>query len=231
MSLKKLGIIGGMGPLADETFIFLLHICANAKTDQDYIPFILDGNCSRPDRSAFLCKKSSESPFESLKSSTKMLVESGCDAIVMPCNTAHFWYEELKEIVPNEIYFPSMIELSLENCAKKCYEVMLLSTDGTRLCGIYSTLAPKFGIKITHPPKHLAVMTSQLIASVKSGKNSNIAPLLTECKKYCKNVILGCTELSRAYLNTKQSFGLCITDSLQILAQCIVSKFEKYSNL
>ncbi len=227
--MNKLGIIGGMGPFADEAFISLINSYCPESTDSKHIPFLLDGNCARPDRSDFICKKSRNSPLDSLLTSTRMLVRCGCDCIVIPCNTAHFWYSDIKELLPKYIDFPSIVSLSVNACAKKSQSAILLATDGTRLCGIYDRACQMSGIKLVSVPKGLSSLTRDLIFSVKAGKSADISSLLHESSYYCDSLILACTELSYALLKSQRAniLGLNITDSLSVLAQYVLKKYYK----
>ncbi len=218
--MNKLGIIGGMGPLADESFIKLLNTCSSGGTDSSHIPFILDCNCARADRSTFLCGSSADSPFDSLKESIKNLLSFGCNALVMPCNTAHYWHKELKAYIPPSIPFPSMPVLTASSAAEKSSHAMLLSTEGTRLCGVYDEYFEKFKIKSITPTDEIISLTSNVIHDVKSGKAVCISSLLRLCSEHTDSVILGCTELSRALLESSEPIPhkLCITDSLSVLA-------------
>ncbi len=226
--MKKLGIIGGMGPFADQAFLSLLNSLTNGTGDQDHIPFLLDGNCARPDRSDFICKKSKLSPFLSLSSSADMLARCGCDCIAMPCNTAHFWYCKIKKRLPQCIDFPSIISLSVNSCAKKSNSALLLSTDGTRLCGLYSRECALRGLTLPLASEKLISMTRNIILSVKSGENTDISELLYESSKYCDSVILACTELSAALMtSTELPKNMTITDSLSVLARYVAEKYFK----
>ncbi len=229
--MKKLGIIGGMGPFADEAFISLLNSYSHAVCDNSHIPFLLDGNCLRPDRSDFICKKSGASPLNSLISSARMLVRQGCDCLVIPCNTAHFWYHNMKSRLPRCIDFPSIVSLSAEACAKKSKNTLLLSTEGTRLCGIYERECKSKGVRLITAPKNINSMTNEIISSVKSGKKTDISTLLKESSAHCDSIILACTELSYALLEnySEQVQGLKITDSLSVLARYVIERFYKRS--
>ncbi len=227
--MKKLGIIGGMGPLADEAFISLLHSYAKCKRDCDYIPFLLDGNCLRPDRSDFICGKSHFSPLNSLLYSARLLVQADCDCIAMPCNTAHFWYSDIRKIIPPSIDFPSIVSLTVSACTKKSKTVLLLSTDGTRQSGIYERKCKASGLELISIPEKIKALTKEIIFSVKSGKSPDISELLQECSAYTNSVILGCTELSHAIIKSSGKYceRLSITDSLSVLAKYVLERFYK----
>ncbi len=216
-----------MGPLADETFVQLLNSCTNGAGDASHISFMLDCNTTRPDRSEFLCQKSFLSPFESLKKSVDMLINCGCDMLAMPCNTAHFWYEELSKDLPTGVDFPSMPSLTAMTASRYSSSAAVLSTEGTRLCGIYSKEFASYGIKELRLPTDISCAASNAIYNIKYGKSIDPSNLLQLCSEHTDTVILGCTELSRAILNSSSPIphGLTVIDSLSVLARYLGERY------
>ncbi len=91
---KVIGIIGGMGPLAGiDLYNKILNRTA-AKSDQDHIHVIIDGNTSIPDRTRAILH-SGQSPVYELIRSAHRLEFMGADILVMACNTAHYYYEQI----------------------------------------------------------------------------------------------------------------------------------------
>lgn len=216
---RVLGIIGGMGPYADIEFLRLLHERANAPCERDMIHVIYDGNCLRPDRSAFITGKSRKSPLKSLRYSLKMLERNGAEVIVIPCNTAHFWYKALTRLKRRATVMPDMTRAA----CKKCYEagmsrVCVLSTDGTRYGDVYSEGLFRMGIDQVRCPPTVCEAVKSLIASVKSGAKND----LTELEEHlagisCDGFLLACTELSVAFYRTREP-SFAYVDALDALA-------------
>ena len=217
---KVLGIIGGMGPIADVTFLKLLHSHTVAETDFDHVPVIYDGNCTRPDRSNALIGISRKSPYESLRLSLKHLERSGAEVIVIPCNTAHFWISKLMRRKKRTV---KLIDMIYEVC-KACQrvglgKVCLLCTQGTRKKKLYEEAAFRMGFDIVYPDYGVQKKISALISSVKRGEPSTLSELEADLKDItCDGFILGCTELSVALDRTREPLFTYI-DSLSVLAE------------
>src|SRR5579862_8925216 len=91
---KVLGVLGGMGPLASAQFMLRLTLLTPAATDQEHIPTVLWSDPRVPDRAAAL-RPELPDPLPWLLRGIDGLKRAGCNAIVIPCNTAHAWYEAM----------------------------------------------------------------------------------------------------------------------------------------
>ena len=123
-NLYMIGILGGMGTQAGLDFCNKLAILYRGKFDQDYPLFILYNKSNIPGRPESIGvqtgnlsnkknnKKSQKKYLLVLKSLIKgcqVLKKSKCKFIVIPCNTAHYWYEDLqKSSVNKSIKFVKM---------------------------------------------------------------------------------------------------------------------------
>ena len=92
--IKKLGILGGMGPAASNEFVTRLVAKTPATKDQDHIPFVLWSDSTVPDRSTSMLN-GDDRPLPYLLAGIQGLKTAGCTTIVIPCNTAHFWFSHL----------------------------------------------------------------------------------------------------------------------------------------
>ncbi len=214
-----------MGPLADDAFLYLLHKYSPADCDQEHIDCVVDMCCSRTDRSDFLLGKSDVSPLSSLVKSAVCLAELGCDCIVMPCNTAHFWYAEILKAIPKNVVFPSMVKLCAASAFRKSKNIALLSTVGTRISRIYENE----GLIPVKLPEWLEAEAIDAVKSIKSGEDYDISSLLYRVSEFSDGVILGCTELSRALVlgRVKIPEKLFVTDSLSVLARFAIERYYK----
>lgn len=60
--MKKLGVIGGLGPMATAYFLQLLVQMTEARTDQEHIEVLLHSKPQIPDRTRFILGQSREDP-------------------------------------------------------------------------------------------------------------------------------------------------------------------------
>lgn len=61
--MKKLGVIGGLGPMATVYFLQLITQMSDARTDQEHMEIILHSKPRIPDRTRFIIGKSTENPM------------------------------------------------------------------------------------------------------------------------------------------------------------------------
>ncbi len=89
MRLRRVGILGGMGPEATVLLMRKVLDAVKARDDADHIPLIVDQNPQVPSRIAFLIEKRGEDPAPVLAAMARQLQDAGAEALAMPCNTAH----------------------------------------------------------------------------------------------------------------------------------------------
>ena len=198
---KILGIIGGMGPLATVNLFNKIVINTDAQNDQEHIHMLIDNNVNIPDRTAFLLGTGKD-PTEELIKSAIRLEKAGADFLIMPCNTAHHFYEAIKEKI--NIVFLNMIEetvkfvrLNYPNNKK----VGLLSTDGTLKAKIYDLYFNKQNIQVISPKKETQNSIMDIIYGIKAGeKEIEIDAIYSAIEEFraegAEISVLGCTELS-----------------------------------
>ena len=106
--MKKIGILGGMGPEATIFLMKKIFEIADAKNDQDHVPLLVDNNTQVPSRIDFIINKNGPNPLPVLLKMAKGLEKSGAEALAMPCNTAHIFAEEIRASI--SIPFISIVE-------------------------------------------------------------------------------------------------------------------------
>lgn len=219
---RTLGIIGGMGPLATANLFNKIVLKTEAKSDQDHIHILIDNNIAIPDRTAYLVGDG-DNPLEELVKSAKRLENMGADFLIMPCNTAHYFYQEIKDVI--NIAFLNMIEETVMHIKEKyptSKKVGLLATDGTVQSKIYDLYFNKENIEMINLDENSQKSIMNIIYSVKAGKNQipleDIYSAIDELKgKGADVVILGCTELS--VVNEKHDLKGNIVDALNVITE------------
>ena len=225
MSEKKvLGIIGGLGPAASVCFCDLLVSHTKAMRDQEHIDFLLSSRASIPDRTAFIVGRSKESPLPSLITEAKRLTAAGAEVIAIPCNSSHYFYDEIaKSVDAKVVNMPS-------ETARFCRylgirKVGVLATEGTVYAGIYRMALEREGIEyMTCSKEEQSVITDTIYGQVKQGKEPDCESFLNIARGLvdagCDAVILGCTELSMIKRDYK--IGPGYIDAMEVLAQSAV---------
>jgi len=92
---RTIGIIGGMGPEATAYFYWLIIKKTKARKDQEHIHVIIDSYPQIPPRTVAILGKG-PSPLPYLIESARRLEGAGAEILVMPCITAHYYYDKLK---------------------------------------------------------------------------------------------------------------------------------------
>lgn len=221
---QKLGIIGGLGPMASAQFLELLTDRTDAATDQEHIEVFLYSRPQTPDRTAFLLGHSPESPYPVLVDSGKKLEALGCGVLVMPCMTAYSFYPQLKADFQAKLINPILESASVlkERGMKK---VGIMATDGTLQVGTFQQALTDCGITPVVPDaaKQAEVM-SIIYDDVKSGRPADMerfhAAAHSMRAQGAECVILGCTELS--VIRQTQKIGSGFLDAMEVLADCAI---------
>ena len=136
---KTVGVIGGLGPMATVYFYDMVVRLTDAKTDQEHIDMVIANRATTPDRTDYIIGKSDVSPVDLLKKDAKRLEAFGSDFIVITCNTAHFFYNEISE----EVSIPVLnIIASNSSLLKLSTPYSISLSQGLSLFGISFILTP-----------------------------------------------------------------------------------------
>tara|TARA_B100001173_G_scaffold264681_1_gene239399 strand:+ start:65 stop:760 length:696 start_codon:yes stop_codon:yes gene_type:complete len=194
-----IGILGGMGTQAGLDFCNKLAVINRGKTDQKYPLFILYNKSNIPNRPENL--KKYYNVLKSLIVGCRLLQKNKCKFIVMPCNTAHYWRDDLQKKISIPILsMPKEVFLHTKKNCKKNSKIGILSTEATLKTGVYRKYFNK-NYKLVSPTKSLQKNSvNKAIKYVKMGKVKEAEKILRSAVKYllkikCKKIILGCTEL------------------------------------
>ena len=228
-----IGILGGMGTQAGLDFCSKLAKLNRGKSDQNYPVFLLYNKSNIPDRKQNLKKYSKV--LKSLIIGCKFLEKNKCKFISIPCNTAHYWYEDLKKTI--KIPILNMPKIVYENASKNCKKgsrIGLLATDTTIKTGIYNKYFKK-KYDLIFPFKRLQTESvNKSIKLVKMGKTKDAEKAIKPAvnfliKRKCKKIILGCTELPIAifaYKSFKKAkVSKIFMDPNLILAEASLKKY------
>jgi aspartate racemase len=201
---KTLGILGGMGPLATADLFRKIVTMTEAECDQDHIHIIIDNNTQIPDRTAFIVDNG-EDPAPYLIKSAQFLEKTGADCLIMPCNTAHYFYDQIVKNI--NIPFLNMLEETAKELKQdytNAKNVGLLATKGTLSTGLYSNIFSSYNINVIKPNHHYQQYVTELIYNIKKGiydfDLTNFNETIDVMKQEKAEVfVLGCTEIPVAF--------------------------------
>ena len=194
-----IGILGGMGTQAGLDFCNKLAVLNRGKIDQKYPLFILYNKSNVPGRPENLHKYNKV--LKSLTTGCLLLQKNKCKFITIPCNTAHYWYNDLQRKIKIPIIsMPKEVYLHAKKNCKKNSKIGILATEATLKTGVYNKYFDK-NFALINPKKSLQIKSvNKAIKYVKIGKvkdaEKTIKPAINYLiKMKCKKIILGCTEL------------------------------------
>lgn len=197
---KTLGILGGLGPAASVYFYRTITEHTKADHDQDHLDIVLVSAASIPDRTEFILGQSEKSPLPAMIDGVKRLVSAGAELIAIPCNTAHYFYDQIEKISPVPVLNIVRETVSL---AKKAgvKKLGILATTGTVITGAYQNACLESGIAFTIPSeKSQEDLMNIIYGSIKTAKKPDFRRFLAICDELYANgadtLVLGCTELS-----------------------------------
>ena len=230
-----IGILGGMGTQAGLDFCNKLAILNRGKIDQKYPLFILYNKSNIPGRPENLHKYNKV--LKSLNTGCLLLQKNKCKFIVIPCNTAHYWYEDLQRKIKIPIVsMPKEVYLHVKKSCKKNSKIGILATEATLKTGVYSKFFDK-SFTLINPKKSLQIKSvNKAIKYVRIGKVKDAEKAIKPAVNYlikmkCKKIILGCTELPiaifafKSFKNIKQS--KIFIDPNLLLAEASMKRYKK----
>lgn len=234
----KLGIVGGLGPLASVRFYELLTMMSDVNKDQDHLEMILYSYPQIPDRTAYILDHQKESPLPYLKKAIRQLEIAHVDYIAIPCMTAHYFYDEFVQGSTVEI-------IHLINEVVKCLKrqsickVGIMATDGTLQSQLFQQILKQNHIQYSLPDKDDQRRVMNMIyQGVKEGKidddNDFISVSQNLFQQGVECIVLGCTELSVIY--KQYPHHLHYLDCLELLSaialqKCAIPIRQKYQYL
>lgn len=198
-----LGVIGGMGPLATVDLLSKLISVTPATEDSDHLPVIVSSEPHIPRRvCAFFDPDRNPSPEAAIRARRDRLIAAGAQCLVMPCNTAHYWYDALNADCP--VPFIHIVHATAGELARRGREGVRLGLIGTE-----ATLEGKlFEDPLTARGYRCMVAAESVMAEfvrpgidrVKENRIADAEPLLRKAVEALLNegvdaVVLGCTEL------------------------------------
>lgn len=199
MSQCKLGVIGGMGPYATAKFMEGIISHTKADKDQDHIDMVVLNHCKMPDRTKTIEEGTVAVLLAHFKEALSILEFSKVDQIAIPCNTSHYYYDEIQAMT--QIPIINMIDETCKHIADLYpgEKIAVLATDGTVNSGVYEKYGKKRGLISVPLEKFEQKIVMDTIYNMKNKKVIHSDEFNKILEYYIENkihVILACTELS-----------------------------------
>lgn len=226
---NRVGVIGGMGPMATAKFMELVINNTKAEKDQDNVDMLICQYSSTPDRTSYILGDSNEDPALSMINAAKLLERENCAFLVMPCNTATFFYNKIADEI--SISLINIAEETVKCCLSKgAKKIGLMATDGTIKAKVYNEYIPS-DVELFIPDSNMQKKIMDIIyKEVKQNKIPDKDNFLQVVDYFinngCDAIVMGCTELSVAIEQLDINDDK-IVDSLTVLAKLTITKAGK----
>jgi aspartate racemase len=227
MTDKVLGVLGGMGPLASAQFMLRLTLLTPASTDQEHIPTVLWSDPRVPVRGQI----GGPDPLPWLLRGIEGLKRAGCGAIVIPCNTAHGWYDQMAQAAG--VPMPHIVDAAATDLARigvRPGPIGLMATPATLQMKLYQQRLARLGWECIQPTdEQMTRLVSPAIARVKANQVAEAFDPLAEvvndlASRGAPAVILGCTEIPLGILAGPASrLRVPVIDTIDALARAAIA--------
>ena len=216
---QLLGVLGGMGPMATVDFLAKLTRATPANCDQEHIPIVVRFCPQIPDRSEAI-EGRGLSPRIALENAAIKIESDGAQALVIPCNTAHFWYEQIASSLGIPVLHIADAAVEQIPVGLRSQPIGLLATKGTLQSAVYQSRYPSINWVI---PSRETIEDKLMpaIRHVKAGNLLTAGTFLNEAIEQVRDagaasIVLGCTELPLAY--QLHHDGMPVVDATEALA-------------
>lgn len=224
--MKKLGVIGGLGPMATALFMKMVIEMTDAESDQDHIEMIIY-NCPQiPDRTGYILGKTTLSPVPELIRIGRKLAMEGVELIAVPCVTASYFYEELAAGISVPV-----VDILREVCSylkrRNIQYVGLMATSGTIAGGVFQKALAESGFNPILPDAGAQEDIMHVIYENVKANRPVEWDLFDRAAQQLKDagaeiIILGCTELS--VVRETCSLGPEYLDVMRLMARSAVER-------
>ncbi|QUL99735.1 MAG: amino acid racemase [Candidatus Fermentithermobacillus carboniphilus] len=211
-----------MGPEATCDLFLKIIKSTPARKDQDHIRVIIDSNPEIPDRTAYILGKGTD-PRPYLIATAKNVEKAGASFIAIPCNTAHYFYDDIRSAVSIPVlHIMKEVARSVKGKVKKAG---LLASTGTVKTGLYERALNEVGIEMIVPEGRDQDKVMEAIYLVKAGKLEEAKAIVLEQGKLLVSqgvevVIAGCTEIP--LILRDGDLPVAVIDATKILAEACV---------
>ena len=198
-------VIGGMGTAATNSYVRLLTERTNAVKDQEFMNYILVNHATVPDRTTYILDHSKESFYPALRDDIIQQSKLNPDFMVMVCNTAHYFYDQLEALT--DVPLINMPHVAINEMCRQYPDVKkvgLIATAGTIADHIYENEIKAAGREVVLGDQHVQDMVMKLIYEDVKGTGKANPDRFKEILRIMRDdfgadvVVLGCTELSLA---------------------------------
>lgn len=225
--MKKLGLVGGLGPESTITYYHDIVYGVQNATGKQFFPNLTVESISVFELLELCSKGKYDEVVDYLMSAIKALANAGAEFAALSANTPHIVFDRLQTLSP--IPLLSIVE-AVKNEAVRCnYEkIGLLGTIFTMREDFFKTPFVEAGIKVVVPTEaEMDYINTKISQELELGiiKNDTLEQFKTIISRMrdeegIEAIVLGCTELP-LLLNSKVSPVTCL-DTMKIHINAII---------
>lgn len=226
MTQKVIGVLGGLGPWATLDLFEKILRLTPAQTDQEHLRILIDNNPKIPDRSPAILGDGAD-PTPELIATAQNLERAGADFIVIPCNTAHFFYDRIAAAVSIPVvHIMDEVAAAAREQVPGVRVMGVLATEATVASGLYHRACDRVQIQVIGPDPAGQRIVNRAIYGVKAGRmGSDVTQSLVRVAdrliaQGAQALVLGCTELP--FVLKPRDVQVPLLDSNQVLAAAAV---------
>jgi len=222
--LKRIGILGGMGPQATLLLQQRLLDSVKAEDDASHLPVLVDMNPQVPSRLDWILHQKGDDPGPILAQMAKGLETAGAHALAMPCNTAHHFSESITGATT--IPFLNMLNATTTAVTDICTagdKVGMLASPATIDIALFESIFAPHNLSTVWPEDLNAILATIRTIKATGVSDTEIATIqhaANECiDSGAKCIVIGCTEFS--ILSKHIESSVPVVDTLDLLVASI----------
>ena len=220
--MYKLGVIGGMGPLATVNFYERVVLNTEAKCDNEHIDMIVLNHSTMPDRTKCIIENRKTEFLDAIKKDFAILENIGVEAVAIPCNTSHYFYDEFKKLTDLKII--NMIGETIFEVKKSgVKKISVFGTLGTLNSKVYEKYAKEYELEVKEVSEADKQAVMDIIYNIKETNNLDNKQFTDILNRYCDDETVGiiaCTELSLLdvpeNINTVDALNVLVKRSIEL---------------
>lgn len=230
---RFLGVLGGMGPMASAAFMARLTALKHVSNEQEHVPALLWSDPRVPGRPEGYAKRGPD-PLPWMINGLRRLEQAGAKAMVIPCNTAHLWYDDMVAAIGVPVlHIVDAVVADLRRQGVTKGPVGVMATETTLKLRLYQRQLEALGYDCLVLDADLhAKYCANPIALVKENRFEQALGPVVDGVNVLKSqgaeaVVLACTELPLALpLAQRADLGVVVSDSIDALALAAIDWYE-----
>ena len=230
--MKKVGIVGGLGPVSTMDYYSGIIHGVRAKTGDDNYPQIVIDSVNMTEILSFLDHKNWDALANILTGAIKNLANAGAELAAIASNTPHIVFEKVQK--QSVLPLISIVDATCQYAQfQECKKALIIGTRFTMSSGFYAEAFGKYGITAIVPSEdEQSIIHSIIFPKLEDGivvpedklKMLEIINGLM-MKQHADALVLACTELP--LMIKDDDLDALILNTTQIHIEAIVNSVVK----